>query len=299
MKKNFFKQLASILLIGSTILCFGAASAPSTKKSDINKFVTKTIRVDDSVISFNMTNVHNKKVLILQHGAFMNNLTMMGLAQKFSEYCVIVPDLPNHGKSVTSRQINSVEDLANIEYDFIVKLKSSGLVAKDADITYAGWSMGGSIGLCMATREKIFNRLVLIDSSPIWDTIPLIPADQFHDTFKAIFDSAAISKDTTPARAKWMKDNFESMLASVDTSENDITILRKFNIIDKLGSVNVPVLMVSGENDSLALVSRQILMSEKITDNKIALYGYENHGMVVGCTEKVSTEIQQFIASHK
>ncbi len=48
-------------------------------------------------------------------------------------------------------------------------------------------------------------------------------------------------------RHKWIMDNFESMLSPVPVCENDITSVQRFNVIDKLKSIDIPVLMVAGE----------------------------------------------------
>ncbi len=108
--------------------------------------------------------------------------------------------MPGHGKSVTPKDLVSVDAFTDIEYNFILKLKETGEIEKDADITYAGWSLGGSIGLEIAIKEKIFNQMVLISSSPIWETLPSVPADQFHDIFTNMF-SEGLSKDVKPETA--------------------------------------------------------------------------------------------------
>lgn len=297
MNKKVLKQLALNTLLSVGMMSFAAVCAPTVENDlDEKQFVTKTVQVGDSVINYVASKRRHKKTLILQHGAFMNHITMMGLASLFRGYNVIVPDLPNHGKSVTPHEIDDVESLADIEYNFILKLIETGAIEKDADITYAGWSLGGSIGLEIAIKEKIFNRLILISSSLIWETLPSIPADLFHDAFVNMF-SQALSKDVTPQRLKWIQDNFESMLSPVPVSENDITAVQKFNVIDKLNNIKIPVLMIGGEKDSLALPTRQITMTEAIPNSKLVMISDEDHGMVVGCPEKVYSHIEKFISN--
>jgi pimeloyl-[acyl-carrier protein] methyl ester esterase len=261
-----------------------------------NKFFNKTIEVGDSVINYNVSEKHHKNTLILQHGAFINNITMMGLAGIFGDYTVIVPDMPNHGKSVTPYELDSVESLAEIEYKFILKLIETAEIEKDADITYVGWSLGSSIGLEIAIKEKIFNRLILIGSSPIWETLPPIPEELLHDIIvKFIFDG--FSKDITPQRLQWVKDNIESMISAPAACMTDIIAIHKFDVIDKLSSIDIPVLMIAGGKDYLAIPSRQITMIENIPDSKLVLMGNEGHCTVVGCPEKVYTEMEVFLSA--
>lgn len=297
MNKKVLKRLALNMLLPIGTMGFAAVSAPTVKNDvDEKQFVTKTVKVGDSVISYQASKRRHKKTLILQHGAFINNITMMGLAGMFRGYNVIVPDMPNHGKSVTPYDLDSVESLADIGYNFILKLKETGEIEKDADITYAGWSLGSSIGLEIAIKEKIFNRLILIGSSPIWETLPPISEDQLHDVIiKFIFDD--FSKDITPQRLQWVKDNVESMISAPSACMADITAIHKFNVIDKLSCIDIPVLMIAGAKDYLALPTRQLTMINGIPNSKLVILSDEGHCTIVGCPEKVYVEMEEFISS--
>jgi pimeloyl-ACP methyl ester carboxylesterase len=297
MNKRVLKQLALNTLLSVGMMSFAAVCAPTVENDlDEKQFVTKTVQVGDSVINYVASKRRHKKTLILQHGAFMNHITMMGLASLFRGYNVIVPDLPNHGKSVTPHEIDDVESLADIEYNFILKLIETGAIEKDADITYAGWSLGGSIGLEIAIKEKIFNRLILISSSPIWETLPSIPADQFTAVFKNMF-TQSLSKDVTPQRLQWVKDNVESMISAPSACMADITAIHKFNVIDKLSCIDIPVLMIAGAKDYLALPTRQLTMINGIPNSKLVILSDEGHCTIVGCPEKVYVEMEEFISS--
>lgn len=260
------------------------------------QFEEKTMKVCDSIISYYASKKYHKKTLILQHGAFMNNLTMMGLAKLFRGYNVFVPDLPNHGKSVTPYNVESTEDLTDIEYKFIKKLKETGEIEEDADITYAGWSLGGSIGQELALKdEKIVDRVVLISSSPIWETIPEIPADVFHNTFAKMYEDG-IPENVAPERRKWMLDNFEAMMSSTPVCMSDIIVLHKLNIINRLKDIDLPILIISGDKDPVALPSCQQILSSKIKNSKLVMVSNEGHAMVIENSEKVYTEMIGFMS---
>ncbi len=296
MNRKILKQMALKTALAIGTMSFAAVCAPAAEAGSGKKeFNTKSIKVGDCVISYNASKRRHKKTLILQHGAFMNNITMMGLAGLFRGYNVIVPDLPNHGKSTSPNEIDSVATYADIEYDFLLKLIELGEIEKDADITYAGWSLGGSIGLEIAIQDKIINRLVLISSSPIWQTVPSIPADKFDEIFEQMF-MQSLSKDVTPERFDWIKNNFNSMLAPVVVSEKDIVAADNFNVIDKLNIIDIPALMISGQHDPLALPTEQLTMVGNIPNAKLVIIGDESHAMVVGCPDKVYAEMDKFIA---
>lgn len=258
------------------------------------QFVERTMKVGDSVISYNASERQHKKALILQHGAIINSLTMMGLAQMFNDYSVFVPDLPNHGKSTAPFNVDTVEKFTDIEFEFIEKLKETGEIDKDADITYAGWSLGGSIGLELALKkEKVMNRLVLISSSPVWKTMPVLTEDQIRGMISQI--PSFMSGDTKPEMLKWIKENYELMGAKPSVGVQDSIAINSFNVISKLKDIDVPVLMVSGDDDVLALPECQRLMAENIPNAKLVMFKGESHFLVVGCPEKVYKEITEFM----
>lgn len=258
------------------------------------QFVERTMKLGDSVISYNASERQHKKALILQHGAIINNVSMMGLAKMCRGYNVIVPDLPNHGKSTAPFNVDTVEKFTDIEFEFIKKLKETGEIDKDADITYAGWSLGGSIGLELALRkEKIMNRLVLISSSPVWKTLPVLTEDQVCSMIPQI--PTFMSGDTKPERLKWIKKNYELMAAKPSAGVQDTIAINSFNVISKLKNIDIPVLMVSGDDDVLALPECQRLMAENIPNAKLVMFKGESHFLVVGCPEKVYKEMKEFM----
>lgn len=261
------------------------------------QFVIKTMDLGDTVISYYASKRRHKKTLILQHGALLNNISMMDLAKMFRGYNVFVPDFPNHGKSHSQSVFESVESLAKVEYEFIKKLIETEQIEKDADITYAGWSLGGSVGLELAlNKEKLFNRIVLISSSPDWQTIPLFTQEQVHDAILQIVNTG-VSADVTPERLKWLKENINSMESAASVCVNDTVAARAFDVISKLKDINIPVLMVSGEKDVLALPNRQLTLIDSIPNSKLVLISGEGHAMVMGCPEKVYKEMIEFMSN--
>lgn len=288
-------------LVKNALLCanpffFSAVTATSVPRpeTEFKKFEEKSVKVGNQLITYNISYPRHKKTIILQHGAFMNNLTMMKLAMLFRGYSVIVPNMAGHGKSESPVPIKSVETLADIEYDFIKALKQNGEIESDADITYAGWSLGGSIGLQMSLKERIFDRLVLISSAPVWNTIPLISEDKFYDAFKDMFMSA-FSPDTSKARIEWCRRDFDNMLSSVEVSENDIAALKDFDFTQKLKCVPHPTLIICGTNDNLCPAEEEIKMVSNIAKSKLVMYHGETHTMVIDHPEKVHANIIDFI----
>lgn len=297
MKKEELKLVFRKALLFSCPLALNAVSAPAALSKSIpgeKKFTNKTLRVGKHLISYNISQLMHKKTIILQHGAFMNKITMMGLAALFRGYNVIVPDMAGHGQSESPYPIETVDELADIEYNFINLLKEKGEILPDADITYAGWSLGGSIGQVMSLKKKCYDRLVLISSSPVWNTIPLIPEDKFYETFKNMFfetTSPYISKE----RKKWNYKNYDSMLSKINISENDITALKAFDLSDKLKDIDMPTLIVCGSSDSLCLPEEETKLVGRIKNSRLVMIHGETHAMVIDNPEIVYSAIVSFI----
>ena len=269
----------------------------------MTKMLNESMIVNQHLITYTISDNKARKVVIIQHGAFMNNGTMTNLVNEFAngDYKVICADLPNH-RNIDGEQITSVDIMADTMASFINQLKCVGKIGIFDDITYVGWSMGGSIGLELAYRQsisffitsKLVNRIVLVDSSYVWDTIPSIPEDQFPNAFPAMYQSTLSSK-LTPEEVNSYMEQFPSQLAPVKTSMADIVALQAFNMLDKLEDIKIPVLIVSGTDDPLATVQHQYTMSAEIPYAKLVMFTQESHCLPIDNAPEVANAIKKFI----
>ncbi len=99
------------------------------------------------------------KVVLFLHGGGVQASSYRGIFNYLSQkYLVFAPDLPCFGKSSVPATVWGYDDYANFLIKFICFLK----VKKIAVI---GHSLGGGIGLSLATKSKKVSHLVLIDSA--------------------------------------------------------------------------------------------------------------------------------------
>lgn len=115
-----------------------------------------------------------RQVLVLLHGLFGSGANLHSIAQGLpDDYHVLVPDLPNHGRSPHSDEI-SYPAMAQAVADWL-----AGLGIDEAWL--AGHSMGGKIAMWLAlTRGTRVSGLMVMDMAPV--AYP----DRFGDIFAAL-----------------------------------------------------------------------------------------------------------------
>lgn len=253
------------------------------------------------MIKYEINKKNSKKVVIIQHGAFVNNDSMKYLLKEFKNenYTTIITELPNHRK-IDTIEVDSIYDMSNIMRELIRTLKLTNKIDRDSEITYVGWSMGGSIGLDIACKqeskeEKLIDKLVLLDSSYTWGDFPQLPKEGFPEIFKGMFQ-ASFNQKLSKEEIEGFMSNYYRMLAPSETAMNDITALREFDVEDKLKEIKIPVLIMSGENDGVATVEWQNEMHRQIENSRLYIVKDEGHCLPLDNSKFVSDKIKDFIS---
>lgn len=233
-------------------------------------------------------NKNSKETLVFIHGAFCNMKFLEPVAKNFKDYQCLLLDLPGHGDSKVKSE-KSVEEYSNKVKSLIYRLIHNDEIAEK--VTLIGWSMGGSISLTLAVKQMLeIKKIVLISSSPSWN-IPEIPRDKFD--FKAL----ALSETTTSSTDK-MKEKLNSLLEdyaeSLDSCMDDITAVNNFNLINEIKKINIPVLILSGEVDHLALLENQFLMKKTIPDAHLDIALNRAHDYVLESPKDIAQKIKDF-----
>ncbi|MEM1138759.1 MAG: alpha/beta fold hydrolase [Pseudomonadota bacterium] len=131
------------------------------------------------------------KALVFVHGIMMSKAVWHEQVAHFSSrYRVITLDLYGFGDSTGDFRDSSYEDHAR---DIRHLLDERGI----SDVTFIGWSLGGSVGLAYATAyPDALSRLILVDSTP-----KLIRSDDFPHAIDPEAASALLHLlNTDPAK---------------------------------------------------------------------------------------------------
>lgn len=279
------------------------ASKPFYEKGIINSFKSETVQIDDQNIAYDIRkgNAHPEKTYVIVHGATATKNYMKTyaaeIAQKEPNARIIILDLPNHGESTGNK-----DDLANrTVYDYVDYMEKF-LEEKTADgtiqgtLNWSGWSMGGSIGMLLDLKGVQIDELTLLDSSPYWKFIDLIP-ESTKESVKGTL-SSEFNKHVTEEESKDLYDNiYNLMTKDEDVVKRDLKGLAPaiFDIRDQIKNIKAKTLIIGGTEDALAPVSMFELMAQEIPNSKLVMYE-DSHSQMIKPTQakQIVQELENF-----
>jgi len=228
-------------------------------------------------ISYNNSKIYyktignSKKTIVLLHGYLESIEIWNSFAEKLSEnYKLIIPDLPGHGKSDVLNNEASVDEMAEVVKQIVVKEQ----VEKCAMI---GHSMGGYVLLAFLENHFHFlDAITLFHSSPYSDSddkkknrdreIEIIKAGKklqiYKNHFPKIFAEQNINKyklEITKYIEIAKNMNNKGVIYALNAMKN-----RK-NRADLLKNTQIPVQYIIGEKDNFIPMS--ILKKIKFPNN--------------------------------
>jgi 3-oxoadipate enol-lactonase len=204
--------------------------------------------------------VGDGRPIVLLHG--FTNYGMAWAPQlpalAYAGWRVIVPDLDGHGLSPATKEVTTVEDLAADTVAFLDELGLSSAVL-------CGLSLGGMIVQQAAVDAPgRVEALVVADSRPNADTPELRealagwirlfeqpdgPRKRLTATWPLLVNESF--RESPSGRAALQA--WEAILARIPGPSlgNVARGMTRFNVVDRLGAVRAPTLVISGEEDRL------------------------------------------------
>ena len=231
-----------------------------------------------------------------------------------NDYRCITLDLPGYGKSTKNSTTYSLKDYAGFLNSFIEKKNLHNVVL-------LGHSMGGQVAVLtvLAVPENFIN-LVLIASAGI-ETF----TEEEAILMKASYTKAIVEESTPEQIRNNFKMNFyqfpedaefmvRERIAMRDTDDmniysevvvNNIHAMLDEPIIDRLSSIEIPVLMIYGKNDLLIpnnyfhpsqdIYSLVKDAEERISTLEVRLIDEAGHFVNFEKPDEVNEEIKQFL----
>jgi len=200
-------------------------------------------------------------------------------------------DLPGHGKSPAATEGFSIDELA----DGVLQLVDALAVDQFA---YAGTSISGAVGLSLALRypDRV-KAAAIVCSAPKFGT-PQAWLDRAEQVRKQGTGSLIAA---TPGR--WFTQKFiakepevvgemlNMLLAADDASyAYACEALAGYDLTERLGEIEPPVLVISGEQDPVATPAQAKAMADAITNN--------TYIEVFGVSHQAGTEAPEVVAKH-
>lgn len=258
------------------------------------------IKVGNASISYNEAGEKRNPVIIFIHGFPFNKNMWNEQLDVLSKYCrCIAFDLPGYGNSGTSEEI-SIEYYADLldEFMHLMQIDSA---------TICGLSMGGYIALrAIVKYPHRFSRLILCDTQCIADT------DEGRKKRFATIE--AIEKDgLVPFTEGFMKNLFteknlqsntdytqeiKSMMLSARPESVTATLkalAERIETCSNLKDINIPVLIICGEEDKITPAKQTQFLHENISGSKIVLLPEAAHLSNLEQRDLFNKAISEFI----
>ncbi|MDZ7264899.1 MAG: alpha/beta hydrolase [candidate division KSB1 bacterium] len=224
-------------------------------------FPVKNIILNQNITLAYIDEGSAQETIIFVHGlgsylkAWVKNMPMLS-----DHFRCIAIDLPGYGKSSKGLYPFTMEFYADVLAEFIEKLKLT-------DVTVAGHSMGGQIGMVMALKypQKV-KRLILTspagfeqftDGEKRWfrevmtvEAVKSTPVQQIRANVAANFYNMPPDAEfmTTDRIALRQANDFEKYCYTVVKSVEGMVDQPVYDLLDKISQ---PTLIIFGENDNL------------------------------------------------
>jgi pimeloyl-ACP methyl ester carboxylesterase len=264
--------------------------------------LNQEMKIKNATISYNDVGEKKQPVIIFIHGFPFNKSMWNGQLEALgSKYRCIALDLPGYGGSESADEI-SIENYADLLDEFMRLMQ----IDKAA---ICGLSMGGYIALrAIVKYPERFSRLILCDTQCIADT------DEGRK--KRFSTIEAIEKDgLLPFTEGFMKNLFteknlqsnESYIHEIKTmmlsarAESVTATLKalagRAETCSNLKDINIPVLVICGEEDKITPVQQAKFLSENIRGAKLKLIPDAAHLSNLEQPDVFNEAVREFMAT--
>ena len=196
--------------------------------------------------------------LVFLHGWGMNGDVWESVTPSLAEnYRVTAVDLPGHGRSVDKLDDYSLQNLAKQ----VLEVTPPGA-------TLVGWSMGGLVATQLVLdNPAAINRLVLVASAPkftrdeswtdgmeaeLLDNFAGDLRDDYRNTVKRFIAIQAMGSDNPREEQRILRDRvFRHGDPQIAALEGGLKILHNTDMRTRLAEIKIPMLLLTGEHDSL------------------------------------------------
>jgi pimeloyl-ACP methyl ester carboxylesterase len=234
--------------------------------------------------------VRGKRNLVLVHGAGGSHLDWPAPLRRLREANVYDLDLPGHGRSEGTGR----SSIAAYRDFFLSFLDSLGL---DRAVL-VGHSMGGAIALGFALSYP--NRLaglILVGTGARLRVAPAILTGILSD-FEATVDLVCDYAYGPSASEQLKRLGRRRLLeTSPEVLHGDYAACDAFDVMERLGEVQCPALVIGGTADRLTPPKYSIYLRDHIPGAELVLVDAAGHMVMLEKPEVVARAVSKFIAS--
>lgn len=213
------------------------------------------------------------KSIVFVHGACENSSFWNHQKSLSDRYRVIALDLPGHGRSKSMVEgAVDVRKYASIVMEFVAK------TCPDQALL-VGHSMGGAITLLNAIEQpQNLKGVVLVATGAKLGVLPSIREGlrtRFGETVKSVVGPRQFAATTNLEVVRFVTN--EIMKCKGQTASADYEACNGFDVRQRIRSINLPTLIMVGEEDKMTPVTWSTYMKENIPKSKLVILKESSH----------------------
>jgi pimeloyl-ACP methyl ester carboxylesterase len=230
-----------------------------------------------------------KSTLVLIHGAGGSSIFWQAQVEALAERVnTVAIDLPGHGQSHGDGH-DRIEDYAQAVIDFIRAIKTPKPIP-------CGISLGGAVAQqLLLDCPDLFKAAIIISSGAKLKVAPDI-FDAIERDIKSYVELMAIfaaSKSADPDRIKRFKD--DTARCKPEVLIKDFKACDRFDVMQRVGSIRSPVLLVTAEDDQVTPPKYGDFMETSLANSSRVHITKAGHIVPMEKPEAVNKAIVEFL----
>lgn len=232
----------------------------------------------------------DKPTLVFIHGAALNGSFWEPQVDYLKDVAnTVAMDLPGHGASQGPGKA-SISDYAQSVMDFIDLIEAPRPIP-------CGLSMGGAIAQqLLIDNRDLFSAGILINTGARLKVMPLIfqTVQQNYADFVEMLCVSAISLKSDAERLRTIIEACSK--CRPDVVLGDFTACDRFDVMEELGLIEVPVLVLTGSDDNVTPVKYGIFLERNIKNARWVNIEDAGHLSPIEKPHEVNQLIQDFLS---
>ncbi|MDY7078988.1 MAG: alpha/beta hydrolase [Chloroflexota bacterium] len=226
--------------------------------------------------------------LVLVHGAGGSRLHWPAELRRLPGATVYTLDLPGHGRSEGDGH-DVINDYANVVATF---LQTAGIERA----IFVGHSMGGAIAqtLALDLADRVAGLVLVATGARL--RVASVILEGIHSDFERsveLITRFAWSPDAPPTLTQLGR---QSLLeTNPDVLLGDFMACNRFDVMERLGEIEVPTLIIVGSADQLTPVKYARFLVEHIPDARLVVIEDAGHMVMLELPTEVEKAVQEFL----
>lgn len=206
---------------------------------------------------------------------------------------VVAIDLPGHGQS-QGRGRRTIREYSHFVHQFVAHAFNG-----DSGIILAGHSMGGGIVMDYALQyPETLKGIVLIGTGAKLRVAPQV-FEYIEAGPKSVADLATwfFSPSAPPELVEGAKEELAKV--NLEVLHQDFQACDQFNLMEEISAIEVPALIICGQEDKLTPVKYAQYLKDHISEAEIAIIEKAGHMVMLEQPGQVNRTIEHFWANFK